>query len=275
MKLLGIIFGVLTVVAMIWATLFFWGEGQRYQPYDHPLMKIEGPIEARVVSNLESAREYISKNPQSGLYLKLHMSEDGQFFTATAADLEFVGKLPETHPQAYKGNKVFYYSYEFIKQQSPNTVSFSQWLELKPKFWIFDLQDNALEIDKKFATWFEENNLSQNSIIRSDIDLVISSLKKEKPLWIYGSTLSDMNKFLTLASVGLEGLVNFQRDYYFSPLELHNRSMINEDVLAEVRKRYKKIALGPVHTDQDREKALQLKPDVIVIDDSALNQKSQ
>ena len=78
-----------------------------------------------------------------------------------------------------------------------------------------------------------------------------------------------------MASIGLEGLVSFQRDFYFSPLEIQGRSMINEDVLNEVRKRYKKIALGPVHTDQDREKVLQLKPDVIVVQDSAPNQKSQ
>ena len=99
----------------------------------------------------------------------------------------------------------------------------------------------------------------------SDIDLVISATKDKRPLWIYGSSQSDLTKLLSMASVNLEALVNFKRDYFITPVAWNHRNMLNPKVIAEMKRRFKKVAIGPVHTDQDRAEALALKPDVLIL----------
>lgn len=270
MKLLGIILGTLGAVIAIWTTLMLWGQNQQYQAYDHPLMKIEGPITALYINNFEEAKSFLESNPKGVLALPLRMSADGHFFTVQDQELSFIHELPKSQPEDYKGNKHFYYDYVFLKNHVPHIVSLDAWMSLKPNFWIWDIQDNAIQVDKHIIQQVESRQLQDQVIIKSDIDLVISSLKEQKPLWIYGSTLSDLNKLLTLASIHLEGIASFHRDYFFSPLTLQNRDMINPSVLSEMRKRHKKIVLGPVHTDLDRERALSLDPDITLVEKNIL-----
>lgn len=269
MKLLGITIGTLVVAALIWSTLHFWGKGLQYEPYNHPLMKPDITRMGLQTADFRAGESFVKSNPNSVLYLKIYMSADGVFFTLPKRDFNFINEISKSHPDKYKGNKHYYYDFSFIKERVPHVITLDDWTSLRPDIWIFDLQDNALDIDKNFATWFEKNNFQNLAIIRSDVDLIISSLKEKHPLWIYGSTLSDLNKLLTLASIHLEGIANFQRDYYFSPVTLNGRSMINPDVLTEMRKRHKKIAIGPVLSNDEHNIANNLKPDILIIQDSA------
>jgi hypothetical protein len=122
-----------------------------------------------------------------------------------------------------------------------------------------------MDVDKHITIWVEKNNFAQSVVITSDADIVLSSLKDKNPLWIYGTSLSDLTKLLTMASINLEGLVNFKRDYFITPVTLKNRDMINPKVIAEMRKRFKKVAIGPVRTDQDRDIAQKLNPDILIL----------
>jgi len=271
MKLLVLTLGTLLIVALVWMTLFFWGQGLQYQPYDHPLMKASKTRIVLATDDLQQAEKFLKQNPDGGLQLPVRMSQDGQFFTAPSSSLKVLAELSRSEPALARGPKPHLYEFSFLQSRLQGLIPLDQWRTLKPepKFWIFDLQDNAVEVDRHFVEWFEKQKLAESAIIRSDIDLVVSSLKEMRPLWIYGSSLSDLNKFLTLGSMGLQGIANFQRDYYFSPLTMFDRDMINENVLKEVRKRHKKIALGPVRTDLEREQALRFEPDLIILLDSA------
>jgi hypothetical protein len=148
-------------------------------------------------------------------------------------------------------------------------------MTLAPSYWIFDVQDNAIDVDRYMVETIEAEKLESKVIIRSATDLVVSSLKKRKPLWIYGSSQSDNTVFLTMASAYLEGLPSFERDFYFTELTYKNRNMINDRVLGEVRKRQKKIAIGPVGNLKDKNKALALNPDILIITENLLDTQSQ
>lgn len=274
MRLVGITLGTFILAFLVWSILWLWGQSFQYQAYDHPLMNISNATPALQTNNLQGAQAFLKSNSQGGILLQLRMSSDGEFFTATDDELSFISELNKTDSSQYKGNKHFYYHFVFLKSRASQILSLDAWLSrLSPQFWILDIQDNALEIDRYLIEAIEKNGLQDKVIIRSDIDLVVSSLKSQKPLWIYGSTLSDLSKLLTMSSLHLESLVNFQRDYFFSPLRLHDRDMMNDRVLSEIRRRHKRIALGPVRTDLDRERALHYKPDILIVEETSSDKK--
>ncbi len=278
MKLLGISLGAILVSVIVWCTLWMWGQGLTYKPYDHPLLSWESkagkPALALSTNSLQEAKDFLQKDSDRILVLNLRISADGHFFTASPGALDFVFKLSELEPALYKGNKHFYYQYTDLKRFSPDLISIEDWIQLKPRFWIFNILDNSLDIDKHLTLWTEKNELQNKIVITSDADIVISSMKDLHPLWIYGTSLSDLTKLLTMASVNLETLVNFKRDYFITPISIKNREVLNPKVILEMKRRFKKVAIGPVHTDQDLEKALKLQPDVLILDSATADKET-
>ncbi len=275
MKLLGISVFIVFSAFALWVMAAFFAGPQSYTPYDHPLMKIKSPSIALQADSLKSASEFISQDASHAIMLKLHVSSDGQLFTAAPKAFDFLKKLAAENSMDFKGLKIHQYDYNFIKSQTAQIIPLKAWMILAPAFWIFDIQDNAIDVDRYIVEAVEAEKIEKKVIIRSSTDLVISSLKKRKPLWIYGSSQSDNTVMLTMASAYLEGLTRFERDFYFTELTYRNRNMINDRVLDEVRKRQKKIAIGPVESLEEKNKALALNPDVLIIKENLLDTQSQ
>ena len=275
MKLLGISVFIVFSAFALWVMAAFFAGPQSYTPYDHPLMKLKSPSVALQSDSLKSASEFISQDSSHGILLKLHVSRDGQLFTATAAAFDFLKRLASEKSIEFRGLKIHQYDYDFIKSQTEQTIPLKAWMILSPAYWIFDVQDNAIDVDRYVVETVETEKLESKVIIRSSTDLVVSSLKKRKPLWIYGSSQSDNTVMLTMASAYLEGLPRFERDFYFTELTYRNRNMINDRVLSEVRKRQKKIAIGPVENFEEKNKALALNPDILIIKENLLDTQSQ
>lgn len=275
MKLLGISLFCVFSTLIIWMTMSRFGDAQSYQVYDHPLMKLPAQSLAISTSSIQIAEKFLNQNVNNGIRLAVHISSDGQLFTAPPQSFEFLRTLAEKNPAMFKGLKSHLYTFEFLKSQNSDFIAVNVWKKLKPAFWIFDIQDNAVDADRFIVEWVEANQWSDNLIIRSDVDLIISSLKRSKPLWIYGSSLSDNTQFLTMASAHLEGLPRFLRDYYFTTLTYQNRDMINPRVFDEMRKRKKKIAIGPVFSLEEKTQALLHSPDILILDEKLLDTHSQ
>ncbi len=269
MRLLIIGLGTLLVVAFVWTTMWFWGQGLSYKPYDNPLLSWERPRGkprlALSTNDIQQAKDFLQRNPQGILELNLLVSRDGLFFTADSQDLQFIDKLPQTDPKDFQGSHHYDYDFAFLQSHAPHIIPAEKWLQLKPAFWILNIEDNATGINNQVVSWVEKNKISDKSVFTSDVDVVITSLKEKKPLWIYGTSFSDLTKILTLASVRLESIASFNRDYFITPVRWDRRYVLNHDVIGEMRRRFKKVAIGPVHTDQDRARALTLKPDILIL----------
>jgi hypothetical protein len=278
MRLILICLGTLLISFLIWSTLWAWARGFTYEPYSHPLTSWSAPEGAPLLalqsSSLEEARAFLLKNPDQILLLELYMSEDGLFFTAPAQKIGEWSRLSQESPEFKRGNKHYYYSFSFIQAQLGDSIRpLEDWLALRPRFWILKIQDNALDVDRRLIEWVEKNSFQDRAVVTSEIDLIVTSLKDQRPLWVYGSSRSDLVKLLTLTSVHLGGLANFKRDFFFTPVTLQRRSVLNEEVVKEMKRRFKKVVIGPVHTDQDRAEALRFHPDILILG-SALTQGS-
>jgi hypothetical protein len=273
MKLLGISLASLLVTVLIWSLLYVFSSQQTYEPYDHPLLnRLTSRVLALEPQTFEAATEFIQSQKQGGLVVKLHMSRDGHFFTASQITLDTVFSELKKDPLQFLGPKTFLYTYDFLKKYSDDLIPIEAWLQLKPGFWIFDILSNTTDVDRFFIEHLKDKNLDQEIIIRSDTDIIVSSLKSKMPQWLFGSTQSDMTEMLTMASVKLEGLPQFNRDVYFSPLKYADRSVLKGAVFTEIRKRKKKVAIGPVHTDLDREQALIYQPDILIVSEDYLKE---
>jgi hypothetical protein len=269
MKLLSISFGTVFIAALIWTTLWLWSGNLTYKPYEHPLMSWvspdQKPVLALSTNNLEQAQKFLAEHPDGVLEVTLKTTKDSQFFVAPDSAFDFIAKLPKENIDEYQGNKYHFYTYEYLKKHVPDMVLAEEWLKLSPRFWIFNVEDNVTDTDIHVVDWIEKNKLQDKAIITSDVDLIVSATKERRPLWIYGSSQSDLAKLLSMASINLTGLVNFKRDYFITPATWNNRDMLNAKVVEEMRKRFKKVVIGPVHTDQDRGRALKLNPDVLIL----------
>ncbi|MFN8845801.1 MAG: hypothetical protein ACK5V3_03615 [Bdellovibrionales bacterium] len=273
MKLLGISLATLLVMALIWSLLFVFSSQQSYEAYDHPLLnRLNERILALEPETFETATEFIEVDPRGGLVVKLHMSKDGHFFTASQNTLDTLFETLKKSSQHYVGPKTFLYTYDFLKSQSEDLIPLEAWLQLKPSFWVIDILTNAMEVDKYLIDHLKDKQIDEEIIIRSDTDIIVSSLKESKPQWLFGSSQSDMTEMLTMALVKLEGLPRFNRDIYFSPLNYSGRSVLNGEVFKEIRKRKKKVAIGPVHTESEREQALVYEPDILIVSEAYLKE---
>lgn len=272
MKLLGISLASLFFAFLLWVILSVFSQQQSYEAYDHPLMKLPERTLILEPSTFESASEFVQQQGIGGLLLKLHVTQDGHFFTASDEALQKLFEALKKNPTQFKGPKTFLYTYELLKSLSEDIIPVQAWLQLNPRFWVFDIMSNALDVDKNLVQLIESQKIQDTVVIRSETDLIVSSLKEQRPIWIYGSTQSDLTQMLTMASARLEGLPRFQRDIYFSPLKIQGRDVLNERVFSEIRKRKKKIAIGPLHTDLDREQALKYQPDFLIISEKYLEE---
>lgn len=258
MKLLWISLLSLVIMGLLWLILSVFSNQQTYQAYDHPVLRFTDPVLALAPSTFQAATEFVQQKGGGALYLTVFMSQDGQFFT-----------LDEKEHQGLKSQL---YSYEELKKLSQDIVPLKAWFQLQARFWILNVQTNTLDVDRNLIALIEAEKWQDQVIIRSDTDVIISAMKEKKPLWVFGSSQSDMTQFLTMASAKLEGMPRFNRDVYFTPLEFQGRDMMNASVFAEVRKRKKKLAIGPVHTDQDRERAQAHQPDILILSESYLKE---
>jgi hypothetical protein len=273
MKLLGISLATLMVVTLIWSMLFVFSSQQSYEAYDHPLLnRLNTQVMALEPETFETATEFIQMEPQGGLIVKLHMSKDGHFFTASRNTLNSVFENLQKSSQQFLGPKTFLYTYDYLKSQSEDLIPLEAWLQLKPSFWVLDILTNTMEVDKFLIEHLKNKQIDEEIIVRSDTDIIVTSLKENKPQWLFGSSQSDMTEMLTMALIRLEGLPRFNRDIYFSPLKYSDRSVLNGAVFTEIRKRKKKVAIGPVHTDLEREQALVYQPDILIVSEDYLKE---
>jgi hypothetical protein len=271
MKLLGISVASLILAFLLWLLLSVFSGQQTYQAYDHPLLAFNKQVIAVEPGTFHAATQFVGQ--QGGaLYLKLHMSQDGQFFTAKEETLSQLYKELQKDPQKFRGPKTFLYTYDELKAHSEDLIPVKAWLQLPAQFWIFDILSNVLNVDQNLTHFIESEKLQDKVIIRSDADIIVSTLKEKKPLWIYGSSQSDITQLLTMASAWLEGMPRFNRDVYFTPMEIQGRDMLNAKVFAEIRKRKKKLAIGPVHTDLDRAKVQSYQPDILILSENYLKE---
>lgn len=248
-----------------------WGLSQVEGRYDHPFFDNQASANPEIFEETFNLQNLKDKS-----YITVHQTEDGQMIlmkpTEIVSFLKFKKEEQRGTPQqfVFKGNKINNYSLDEIQKTNPTFTKLDQLIQKicqNPKYrFILNVGDNATNIDLQLVSFLDQcPTIGDQMILSSRVGIVITSIKTLRPRWLYGSSQDDWTRFLTFDSLYLLPATPFKRDIYITPLKYRKRKMINQDIVDELRRRNKRIIIGPLENQQDLELAQTFKPDGLIL----------
>ncbi len=269
MRLLFISVGTLLVFGMLLFMTRLWGLSQGYQAFEHPFLEAAKPWQVVRVFDLKEAEALVQKKKDVIFWLDLAKSQDHKFLVV---DINRKVELtPDSMKEAFRGNKNYFYDLSVLRSVYEKEYLLDEFLEKFPNTrMIFNIRDNAMSIHTSITELITLKKASDRVLIQSDVELVLKTTKELQPLWLYGTSRSDIMRLLNFDSMGLLPTCAFVGDVFIAPFKVLRRPAFNQDVLTEVRRRKKHILLGPLESGAEILDAQSLKPDGYIYANSEL-----
>jgi hypothetical protein len=243
----------------------FWGQGQQFVDFQHPFFQAASPlyiIKAKQESDIDEA---LTAQPLAGIWLDVETTLDKKVIVFTR---DFSEK--ELSMEAYRGPKSMAYDFQRLKNIRPEIKELKEVIAQYPQqHFILNILDNVENVHVAITQALKGLHAEKRILLQSNFNIVMSSIKELEPFWLYGCSQADLMRFLTFESMWVLPAAPFKGDVFISPYKLMNREAFNEEILQDVRRRKKKIVLGPILQRTDFADALRLKADGIVIENLA------
>lgn len=139
--------------------------------------------------------------------------------------------------------------------------------------WIINCNHNVHDIHLQLAKIINETNSAERIILQSDYNTILISTKTQVPLMLYGSTPADLTRLKVFDSLWLLPAAPFKGDVFISAFKYRNIPTLNRDIALELKKRFKKIILGPLSNETEIQQAMELSADGLFIVDPILWKK--
>lgn len=222
-------------------------------PFDHPFLKghLAPHYAVRVKTDAE-AREARALQKDIIYFLDLKFTSDGKFLLLQPEEVTGALTRDSLGDEKWKGNQLSRYSEAEIRFIFPNAERLQDFLTAFPRQRaILNINDNVEGVHTKLIEALQDFHPGERFLFQSDVELILKSLKEQNPLWLFGSSRSDLMKILTFDSIGLEAASPFHGDVYLSPFKLLGRDSFTKGVLAEMKRRQKDIFLGPLSDEAE------------------------
>lgn len=230
---------------MIYFTIFFWGLGRTHTEFSNAFLEQKAPWVIVPWDQIGAMRPLLDADSPEKKSLSIVI------WSAVRKNekktLEAVGFSPEQ------------------KQE------FAEWInQVKADFLVLEVTSNVENIDTDLnqllpPAW------DGRVLIQSEYEPVLVQMHVRRPLFAMGTSAPDRMRLLTFDSIGLVASVNFAREVFVTPLESGNRVMVRPSIVEEIRRRRRKVILGPLKTEADVVQASEFGPDgyFIVSEDAA------
>ena len=256
MRVLWISLGSLFVVFCIVFMTRIWGLSLPISEFQSEFFQGEKPWQGLVVLSLSEAEQALSKNPEVILDLPLRLSEDHVLFVQSPQFFEQSLQEMKWDPKDYRGKKPYEYPFAVLQKQFPGLIPVDEFLKKFPQQrFILNIVDSAMDVHKVVVSTLEKNNVGPLVLIQSDTDVILKAIKEMKPLWTFGTSNAETMRLLTFDSIGVVAATSVRSDIYFSVLKLSHRSVFNSSLYEELRRRKKKIMLGPLESAEEIQEA--------------------
>ena len=256
MRVLWIILGTVFFLGLGLLSARFWGLSLPYKAFDHAFFNSPTNF-VFSVQNFGQANDAIKVAKDAALWLDVRVSKDHQFFVKSPRELAAV--LSEgIVGQGFVGSKPYFYDYAFLKSMMPDLKLLSDFLEQYPqqKF-VLNILDNHESVHLRLAEVLVNHRPEERFLIQSDTAGILEHMKKQKPFWLYGMSLAEVTRILSFDSIGLGPAIQVQGDVLVSPLERFEREVVTPSLLSELKRRKKRILLGPLETETQIQKAME------------------
>ena len=251
MKIIVISLVTLFFLFVALLTVKFWGKSQVYANYSHAMLEAGSDLAPLIYirPSYENLKEVIAGD--KNIYLDVTVTFDQKLV------------IPKRKWLATeKPARLF--SYDEIKNDVILVTEIKDFLAYRKI--IFNPNENAQAIHETFIHDIKLIGLEkgENFIVTSQYESPLKALKEIAPALVYGSTQPEILKIVAMQSLHLLEAVSLRADVIIHPLKIHKHNFFNDEILAEMKKRFKKIIVGPISAD-DMDQARTLKPFAIIL----------
>ncbi|KYG60690.1 hypothetical protein AZI85_11880 [Bdellovibrio bacteriovorus] len=263
----------LAVVGILILSARIWGLGQHYKAYEHAFFSGPAPLIIVKADTLEKAQEAIKTKSDVVLWLDVRFSrEKTPFILPASRDVEFLDvkrKLQEENPSTpiMIGGKLNEYPWEQINEFYKNTPALKEYYEQFPQTrFILNVVDNVADAHTTLVTTIQDSKPNERTLIQSDALIIMKTIKEIKPEWVYGTSTPDLMRMLTFDSMWILPSTQFAGDVFIAPFTLMKRPAFNDNIIEEMRRRKKRIFLGPIQSESQFAEASRYKADGLITD---------
>ncbi|WP_255490139.1 hypothetical protein [Bdellovibrio sp. KM01] len=263
----------LALVGFVIIMTRIWGMGQTFQEYKTPYLEGQTPYVAVKAHTLAKMAEAIDARPDVIIWADVRISNNRvPFILPPSRDVEFLNAKmaeQEANPKAQimLGSKLSNFSWEQINEFYKSTPALKELYEKFPKTrFILNVVDNVTDVDSLVANAVQDYNSNDRTLIQSDANVITNAIKSLQPTWLYGTSKPDLMRLMSFDSLWVLPSTQFKGDVFIAPFKIQNRPAFNDNVLAEMRRRKKKIFLV-VENEEEFKKAVEIKADGYVAND--------
>jgi hypothetical protein len=265
MRIIAISVLSLLALAVLITMARIWGLSQPIMVYEHVFFNGAQPIIVAQVKTLEEAQNAVKLKSDVVLWLNVRFSKERvPFVLDPGLDASFLHMKKEEqdkNPQVpiWLGSHLSDYPWEQINEFYKSTPSLKEFYEQFPKTrFVVNMVDNVADAHLKLIEAIENLKPNERTIIQSDALALMTATKDLKPEWLYGTSVPDLMRFLTLDSMYVLPATLFKGDVFISPFTIMKRQAFNDDIIAELQRRKKRIFLGPIQNEAQLQKAKSL-----------------
>lgn len=261
MRVLFISLVSVTVLFIVLLAARFWGLGQRYPEYQHPFFE-GAPLAILTVESTQEMEEALQQKSDFAFWLDVSITKDQKLIVFGH---DFDSK--EMAIEAYRGPKSVAYSYEDVLKLRPEVRELKTILSAFPQQrFVLNIVDNVEKIHEVIRETLKDLSPEKRILLQSPYNAIMTSTKELEPFWLYGCSKADLMRFLTFESMWILPATPFKGDVYIAPFVLLGRPAFHESTLEEVRRRNKKIILGPALNKTEFDDAARLKTDAVIVE---------
>lgn len=248
MRILALVAGTLFMMMLAYSGARIWADGQIYTPFKTEFFQKDGDF---YILPWEQAY-LLEKKADLILWVDVYRNTQGEILVKPWAD---VGKRKQDLPQ------------EPTEARPRLRDLFFKYPEAR---WVINCDDNTYDIQLGLSQIVQDTQSQARVLVQSNYNTILDSLKELQPMLLYGSSIADITRLKTFQAMWLLPAAPFKGDVLMTPLRYLNRETVNAEIVGEMKRRFKKVILGPIRTAEDLDVARSLKPDGIFLADPFL-----
>ncbi|WP_413943779.1 hypothetical protein [Bdellovibrio sp. HCB-162] len=268
MRIFFITFATVVVLGILILMARIWGLGQNYPLYEHAFFSGPTPMIIAKADTLTAAQEILKLRPDAVIWLDVRFSREKVPFVLPASrDKEFMEmkrQEQEKNPTTpiMIGSKLSEYPWEQINEFYKTTPALKEFYEQLPQTrFVLNIVDNVADAHTALVDAISGLKPNDRTLIQSEALIIMTSIKDLKPEWVYGTSTPDLMRLLTFDSLYVLPSTQFKGDVFIAPFTLLKRPAFNADIIEEMRRRNKRIFLGPIQNEAQLAEASRYRAD--------------
>lgn len=252
MRVIAAIIISLFVTALTFFIVKFWGQSQPYSDYKHPFYQTTEILIFKKPSfaNIDQVITTTSEN----LYLDIANTKDQKMVIVDVNNNQSTDHTKSIRNKLYAEVEKDVFLLEKYKDH------------LKKRRIIFNLNENAIAGHLIFTDTIKALGLEKNDnfILTTPYETLSKSIKELVPTMLFGTTQPEILKLKAMESLNLIEAATMRADVLIYPLTYYKKTFYTAALQKELKRRFKKIIVGPIPASE-LEEAQKLNPLGIIV----------